>query len=73
MVLACKGFVGFLFLKTEVWAWLPPCPCAIPNAAVEEHKTWTDTVSKGAFRRTKGAPRRAGDAKDVFYIISSPD
>lgn len=37
-VLACKGFVGFLFLKTEVWAWLPPCPCAIPNAAAEEHK-----------------------------------
>lgn len=37
-VLACKGFVGFLFLKIEVWAWLPPCPCAIPNTAVEEHK-----------------------------------
>lgn len=36
-------------------------------------RTWADAVSNGAFRRTKGAPRRAGDAKDKFSIISSPD
>lgn len=70
--LSCKYFVDFFFFLIEVWAWLLPCPCGILECWCWRTQGAGTSVREPS-EDTEGPPRRAGDSRDMFYIIISFD